>query len=240
MSALGTVADSAGTGGGDVRHEMAADGATRYLKALNNAAPAEVRAAAASGILLWSVPWRGFGKPYFELFDTVAGPVLVTDIGFGHAYSWDWPDAAAAVRHVRRHTAEADLEHGGDYLRRRASIHLDGPWGAVTEQDGHARAILHGEHGPETSWYPSRRQALDAAAAHARDACAWAGQLRGSDPAARAAERQAAIQAAVAAVAALTPPAPRPRLRAVLALRSRAAAFRARAMASRAAGKATR
>jgi hypothetical protein len=225
-----------GTAPGGAGRETAADG-TPYLKAFNNGAPVEVRAAVASGALLWSVPWRAAGQPYFRLFDTACGPVLMTDIGLGWSYAWGWPDAAAAVRHVRRHTAEADLEHGGDYLRRRASILLDGPWGAVVEQNGHARAILHAERGPETRWYPSRRQALDAAAAHARDACAWASQLRGSDPAAREAERQAAIQAAVAA---LTPPAPRPRLRAVLALRSRAAAFRARARTSRAAGKAAR
>jgi hypothetical protein len=208
VSALDTTAATAGAGG-EVRHETAADGTTRYLKALSNWAPGEVRDAVASGVLLWSVPWRGFGQPYFELFDTSAGPVLVTGIGIGHAYSWDWPGPAAAVRHVRRHTAEADLEHGRDYLRCRASTLLSGPWGAVVEQDGHVRAILHGDHGPETRWYPGREQALAAAAAHARGACAWAGQLRSATPAGRAAERQAAIDAVTTAITALLPPPPR-------------------------------
>lgn len=210
---------------GDVRHETAADG-TPYLTAFNNAAPAEVRDAVASGILLWSVPWRGFGEPYFELFDTAAGPVLKTDVFIGHAYSWGWPDAAAAVRHVRRHTAEADLAE--DYLRHRGVILLDGPWGAVAEQHGAARAILHTEHGPETRWYPGRQQALDAAAAHARDACAWAGRLRGTTPAARAAERQEAIGAVAAAIAGLLPQdPPRPTL-AARALRACAGALHMR------------
>ena len=160
----------------DVRRETAADG-TAYLKAFNSAAPTEVREAVDGGTLLWSVPWRATAEPYFKLYDTSCGPVLMTDTGLGWAYSWDWPDPAAAVRHVRRHTAEADLTDGADYLRRCATVLLEGPWGLVVDQRGHVRAALRTGDDPETRWYPGRQQALTDAAAHARADGAWAGRL---------------------------------------------------------------
>lgn len=180
----------------------AGDG-TPYLKAFNNAAPAEVRSAVTAGVLVWSVPWRGSGHPYFKLYDTSTGPVLMTDICIGWAYSWGWPDTAAAVRHVRRYTAERDL--ADDYARRHAAVVLAGPWGIVIEQRPGSiiRAILHTENGPETRWYPTLQRALDAAAAHASDGQAWTDRLRGADPAARAAERDEAMALAVAAAAGL-------------------------------------
>ena len=188
------------SGSSKVRACTAGDG-TRYLVALNNAAPPEIRNAVTAGILLWAVPWRGPGQAYFRLYDTTAGPVLMTDIFIGWSYSWGWPDAAAAARHVRRHTAEADLAE--DYLRRHAAIMLEGPWGILAEQRGQARAVLHTVHGPQTSWYPGRNQALDAVAAHVRDTAASAGQLTGTSPAARAAAYAQAIAAADEAAAAL-------------------------------------
>ncbi len=183
----------------DIRTRAACDG-TPYREAFNEHAPPEVRGAAAAGTLLWSVPWRGPGRSYFELYDTSAGPVLKTDICIGWAYAWGWPDAAAAVRHVRRYTADLDLAE--DYGRRRAAILIGGPWGIVIEQGpGNIRAILHTEHGPETRWYQTAGQALRAAAAYARDNPAWSDRLRGADPAARAAERAEVIAAAAAALA---------------------------------------
>jgi hypothetical protein len=165
------------TSPGDVHRETAADG-TAYLKALNNFAPAEVRAAAESGELLWSVPWRATGDPYFNLYGTSRGPVLMTDIGLGWAYSWDWPDAEAAVRHVRRHTATADLENGADYLRRSTKVLLESPQCIVAEaRRGHVRAVLRTPDGPETRWYPGAAEALADAAEHARSGGAWAGRL---------------------------------------------------------------
>lgn len=200
---MNTDADDAPADPAGPRMMAAADG-TPYMEAFNDAAPEDVRGAVDDGVLLWSVPWRGPGPRFFELYDTRVGPVLKTDIFIGWAYAWDWPGAAAAVRHVRRHTAELDLAEG--YLRYpRVVILLAGPWGTVIEQNRDVRAILHTEHGPETRWYPGRQQALEAAAAHVRDACAWAARLRGSDPGARAAERREAIEAADAAIAALTP-----------------------------------
>jgi hypothetical protein len=160
----------------DVRRETAADG-TAYLKAFNNGAPAEVRAAVDAGTLLWSVPWRAVGDPYFNLYGTSCGPVLMTDIGLGWAYSWNWPDPEAAVRHVRRHTAEADLENGADYLRRSTTVLLEEPQCTVVEQRGHVRAILLTAGGPETRWYPGAAEALADAAEFARAAGAWAGRL---------------------------------------------------------------
>lgn len=195
-------APPASTSGRTTWSRTACDG-TPYLQALNNHAPAEIRDAVTGGVLLWSVPWRGAGSAYFELYDTTAGPVLKTDICFGWAYAWGWPDHAAVVRHVRRHTAELDLAEG--YPRRHGVILAGGPWGTVISQRGHVRAILHTEHGPETRWYPDPRQALDAAAAHSRDASAWADQLQAATPRARDTERHDAIRAAT------PPPGPGPR-----------------------------
>lgn len=182
----------------DIRTRAACDG-TPYREAFNDHAPPEVRSAVDAGTLLWSVPWRGGGRSYFQLYDTRIGPVLKTDICVGWAYAWRWPDHAAAVRHIRRYTAELDLAE--DYGRRRATILLGGPWGIVIEQGpGNIRAILHTEHGPETRWYQTAGQALRAAAAYARDDPAWSDRLRGADPAARAAERAEVVAAARAAV----------------------------------------
>jgi hypothetical protein len=165
----------------DVRRETAAEG-TAYLKAFNSAAPAEVRAAVDSGTLLWSVPWRAAGEPYFKVYGTSCGPVLMTDISVGWAYSWDWPSPEAAVLHVRRYTAEADLENRAAYIRRRvaalsATVLLESPRCIVVEQSGHVRAILRTAGGPETRWYPGKAEALADAAAHVRDGSAWAGRV---------------------------------------------------------------
>ena len=195
-----TSQDAARPGSGQVGACTASDG-TPYLTAFNHAAPPEIRDAVTDGILLWAVPWRGPGQAYFRLYDTTAGPVLMTDIFIGWSYSWGWPDAAAAARHVRHHTAEADLAE--DYLRRHAAILLEGPWGILAEQRGQVRAVLHTVHGPQTSWYPGRDQALDAVAAHISDAAAWAGQLTGTSPTTRAVTYAQAIAAADEAAAAL-------------------------------------
>jgi hypothetical protein len=165
----------------DVVCETAADG-TAYLKAFNNAAPTDVRAAVDGGTLLWSVPWRAAGEPYFRLYGTSRGPVLMTDIGIGWSYSWDWPDPESAVRHVRRHTAEADLKNDAEYIRRRvadlsATILQEGPLGFVIDQRGHVRAVLRTADGPETRWYPGAAEALDDAAQYAVRGGAWAGRL---------------------------------------------------------------
>jgi hypothetical protein len=194
----------AATSGG-IRARAAADG-TPYRQALNEHAPARVRDAVENGTLVWSVPWRGPGRSYFQLFDTTAGPVLRTDILIGWSYAWGWPDTAAAVRHVSGYAAALDLAE--DYGRLHAAVLLDGPWGTVICQGlGNIRAILHTEHGPQTRWYQTSEQALADAAAHVTNSHRWAHRLHGPDHLARAAELQRAAAAAAAALAALRGPA---------------------------------